>query len=266
MTVNTFHLRDHPNRRDNSIMDDPKRVELKISLDATDITAARERLGLTEAGATTADIWFCDQPHRDGDDVTFELFDRGVIVRLRHKHHTDSDTTVKYRRRAPFALPADWDDADRHPDLRIEGDWTGDSHQVSASLDSRVAGTIIDEAVRDGPPLTATLFSAGQRRFATALTAPHKVKLTSLQPFGPIHALRWQEMLRSDLDEKLGAEQWTADDHVFLELSIRVKFNEAKKWQHKFTDWASDKDLDVKAVQTTKTQAVLKHFAKRLQP
>ncbi len=85
---------------------DPERVELKISLGAEGARKAKELLGFEDRDASRATIWFCDLPRDEGDAVHFELFDRGVIVRLRRRHGDDSDTTIKYRRSAPLILPA----------------------------------------------------------------------------------------------------------------------------------------------------------------
>jgi hypothetical protein len=244
---------------------EPKRVELKINVDAKHIKAARHHLELGDADATTATIWFCDR-RLAGHHAGFELFDRGLIVRLRSKDGDDSDTTVKYRRPQPLELPFGWDDEDAHPNFKIEGDWTGKNHQVSASLDTTVEENVIDDAVAAGPPLSHQLFSADQRAFANALTVPSKVSLTALQPLGPIHALRWREAPRADLDEELGAEQWTAGELVFLELSMRVKFNSAQQWQDTLRSWAMKRGFGAASMGTTKTEAVLEYFANRLPP
>jgi hypothetical protein len=135
---------------------------------------------------------------------------------------------------------------------------------VAASLVSTVAGATIDEAGTTGPPLASGLFTDDQRRFAAALLAPRAVDLAALRPLGPIHARRWEEAPRKDLDNELGAEQWDADGLEFLELSIRVRFENAEEWLRRFVEWASDKDLNIASVGTTKTQAVLEHFAQRL--
>jgi hypothetical protein len=244
---------------------DPERVELKISVNADGARRAKKRLGLKNAGASRATIWFCDQPGRDAGGVRFELADRGVIVRLRHKRGADSDTTIKYRREPPFDLPDDWAPA-ATADFKVEGDWTINGQKVAASLDSTVAGAAVDAAGNAGPPLTESLFSDDQRRFAAALVAPRRVDLDALRPLGPIQAWRWEEAPRKDLGNELGAEHWKADGLEFLELSIRVKFANAEKWLRKFAGWATDEGIDIASVGTTKTQAVLEHFAQRLAP
>ena len=244
---------------------DPKRVELKISINANDARRAKKRLGLKNAEAGRATIWFCDQPGRKAGGLRFELADRDVIVRLRHKRGADSDTTIKYRREPPFDLPEGWAPAATAA-FKVEGDWTVRGQTVAASLDSTVAGTTIDEAVASGPPLTENLFSEDQQRFAAALLAPRTFDLGAIRPLGPIHAWRWEEAPRKDLGNELGAEHWKADGLEFLELSIRVKFANAEKWSRKFAVWATDQGVDIASVSTTKTQAVLEHFARRLAP
>ncbi|HKY16702.1 MAG TPA: hypothetical protein VJM33_17385 [Microthrixaceae bacterium] len=101
-------------------MSDPKRVEIKLTIDAQHVASAREQLGLTDRSATRIDIWLCERIGR-GEDRPLELASRGVIVRLRHRFGEDSDTTVKYRRPGRLALPAGWDDPDVHRDLKVEG-------------------------------------------------------------------------------------------------------------------------------------------------
>lgn len=244
---------------------DPERVELKLSIAGGASKRAKKRLDLDDDRAARATIWFCDRPRWDGDGVHFDLFDRGVIVRLRHKRGDDSDTTVKYRRKPPFDLPPGWQ-PEPTSDFKIEGDWTTHGRTVAASLDSTVGGKAIDKAGATGPPLPSGLFSDDQRRFAAALLAPRPVDLATLRPLGPIRARRWEESPRDDLGNELGAEQWDADGLEFLELSIRVKFENAEEWLTRFTTWASDTNLDVSSVATTKTQAVLEHFAQHLAP
>jgi hypothetical protein len=245
---------------------DPKRVELKLSIGADGPEEATEWLGLKDSEAARATIWFCDQVASGGDGVRFELFDRGVIVRLRRKHgDDDSNTTIKYRREAPLVLPPGWD-PEATPDFKVEGDWTIRSRMVAASLDSTVAGATIDEAGRAGPPLPRSLFSDDQRRFVTDLIAPRSVDLAALRPLGPIDAWRWEEAPRRDLDKKVGAERWKFDGREFLELSTRVRFENGDEWLNRFATWATDGGLNIASVGTTKTQAVLEHFAGRLGP
>jgi len=242
----------------------PNRVELKLSIFGEEgAKYAKQQLGLEDRKATQATIWFCDEWRVDGNRVRFQLFDNGVIVRLRRKEGESSDTTVKYRRDEPFTLPQGWDPKTM-PEIKLEGDWTTGGRKVAASIDASVADGTIREAGTTGPPLPSALFSDEQQRFAAALLAPKVTDLTTLRPLGPISALRWDEEQRDDLDNEVGAEQWQVDGLAFLELSIRVKYENADRWSHRFAEWAAnDQHLDIASVGTTKTQAVLEHFARR---
>jgi hypothetical protein len=124
---------------------DPERVELKISLGQMSRSGRRRCSGSGTVKRLRATIWFCDRPRWDADGVHLELFDRGVIVRMRHKRGDDSDTTVKYRRSAPLVLPSDWVPK-RTSDFKVEGDWMTRSRKVAASLNATVAGKTIDKA------------------------------------------------------------------------------------------------------------------------
>jgi hypothetical protein len=238
----------------------PVSTELKLSIAGADAREARKRLGLRKSKAKRAAIWFCDRDRQTADGVRFDLFDRGVIVRLRHKRGRgqDSDTTVKYRREAPLLLPDGWDPRGT-PTVKIEGDST--VHNRTVSVDASVSGRTIDRAGNKGRPLAA-LFSGDQRRFAAAVLAPRPCDLTALRTLGPIDARRWQVPGR-DLGIDLAAEQWRTGDLEFLELSVRVPSDDAERWMRRLTEWATEEQLDVGSLGVTKTQAVLEHLAPR---
>jgi hypothetical protein len=204
-------------------------------------------------------------PLEPDDHAAVEQLEANSVTARRKHGDDDSDTTIKYRREAPLVLPAGWD-PETTPDFKVEGDWTIRSRTVAASLDSTVAGATIDEAGRAGPPLPSSLFSDDQRRFVTDLIAPRSVDLAALRPLGPIDAWRWEEAPRRDLDNEVSAERWRFDGQEFLELSIRVRFENADEWLNTFAAWATDGGLDIASIGTTKTQAVLEHFAGGLAP
>jgi hypothetical protein len=240
-------------------MGDPKRVEIKLNVGKEHVADARALLGLTDETATRAAIWFCDRVVDGAGEPRLALTRDDLIVRVRRKEGADSDTTVKLRRPAPLRLPHGWKDADAPAELKIEGDWAGTSRNVSASLDSSVTAEAIDDALQDAPPVDGSLFSDDQHAFAAAVLGGDEDAVRDLRPFGPIQALRWQEAMRDDFGREVGAEQWVADDLVFLELSIRAKFDAAERWQERFVSWASTR-VEVAPVGITKTQAVLEHF------
>ena len=245
---------------------DPARVELKVSVGGDRLDAVRRELGFRKSAATQATIWFADLPLPGGGASAFALADRGVIVRLRRQRGLDaggSDATVKFRREAPFLLPAGWPPT---PDdgFKVEGDWTAKRRTVAASLSATVGADLVDAIAQTGR-LSARLFADQQRRFATDLVMPDPVDLAALRPLGPIRAWRWEEAERDDLGNELGAELWEADDLAFFEMSMRVKLANAPTWLERFTKWAEDKRLPP-SMGITKTQAVMEHFAARPAP
>ena len=91
--------------------------------------------------------------------------------------------------------------------------------------------------------------------------------MSSLQPLGPIHASHWElKKEHAGFDQKIVAEQWSVDDRGFLELSIRVDFDEAATGQKNFTSFVRDKGFGVLARQETKTAAMLGYLATRPRP
>lgn len=75
------------------------------------------------------------------------------------------------------ALWSDWARKFGDDDARIEGNWAADRRLVSASLDSKVEGGRIDEAVGDRPQQLRRLLSMSQRE----LVADLLVKLDKLE-------------------------------------------------------------------------------------
>jgi hypothetical protein len=242
------------------VIADPARTELKLSIAGANAHRARKRLGLRKRDAERTTIWFCDRARRTADGIRFDLFDRGVIVRLRHKRGRgqDSDTTVKFRREAPLVLPDGWD-PQGVPAAKIEGDWTLHSRSVAVSLDSSAPGRAIDRAGDAGRP-HARLFSGDQHRFAAAVLAPRPCDLTALRTLGPIDARRW-DVPRRGLGIDVVAEQWKTGDLEFLELSVRVPTDEAEDWMRRLSEWAAEAGLAVQARGKAKTAAVLQYLA-----
>ena len=105
-------LRDGVARRDNSLMREPKKLEIKVSLDALVVERARAEFQLTDQDAAPGSVLFCERLDKDDAGVELGMLDRNIIVRLRGGER--SDWTVKFRRDGPFELPAGWDNDDEH--------------------------------------------------------------------------------------------------------------------------------------------------------
>ncbi|HET7487032.1 MAG TPA: hypothetical protein VFJ85_03830 [Acidimicrobiales bacterium] len=233
-------------------------VEIKASLGTKGIEPAMERFGLTWESGTRRTIWFCEAAPTEKS--TTPLGDRHVVVRLRRAAGDgDSDSTVKIR---PFTppLPSPWDHYDGDDQLKVEGDWTGESHPDSASLVSTQPGPEIDAAV-DGRSKLATVLSGDQERFFARYAGD--IGIHDLRALGPIDAVKWKpEGLGFRLD--VAVEHWAVDDLRFLELSIRTGHpGEAVDLQAEFAAFLRQEGLLEFVEGATKTSTVLDHLARR---
>src|SRR5262245_43262249 len=116
------------------MLGDPEKVEIKISLDASVVEAARHAFDLTDDGAEPAEIWFCERTEQSDVGLVLELLERGLIVRLRHRPGDKSDVSVKLRRSTSFEVPEGWGGHDEINEFKLEGDWAGRNQQLSASV------------------------------------------------------------------------------------------------------------------------------------
>jgi hypothetical protein len=234
-----------------------KDVEIKISLDADHVDQARIRFDLPTTKANEAEIWFCDKLHGSGSNARLQLLEADLIVRLRRKEDDPDDSTVKLRG-PELRPPRGWDRADDHSKFKLEGDWSGPSQTVSASVVAEVEQGLIGE-VAPGRPLDDRLFTPAQRRLVAAVLKPVELPLSTLQPLGPIQALQWRKEEKEGFRHEVAAEEWKVGNELrFLELSIRVPLEEALQSQIDFTDWVA-----TPALAGTKTKIVLDHFARR---
>jgi hypothetical protein len=227
------------------------------------VKAARHAFDLTDDTAEPADIWLCEHTKQSDVGLVLELLEHDLIVRLRHRPGDKSDVTVKHRRSTSIEVPDGWGIDDGVNEFKFEGDWAGRNQQLSASVTQPADPSVFPLE----SPLVQDLFSQAQQDFASAVMAPSALALTSLEPLGPIHASRW-ELKKDDtgFDHKIVAEQWSVDDRGFLELSIRVDFDEAATSQKTFTTFVHDKGFGVLARQETKTAATLGYLATRPRP
>jgi hypothetical protein len=237
----------------------PDKAEIKISLDHTMIERARTAFGLGDAAAELADIWFCDHVVQDDGDVRLDLAENDLIVRLRRRGE-DSDSTIKFRCLGEIVLPEDWKTDDPPNKSKFEGDWTGTKHQLSASVTANVSEALFGTL----PSLSGDWFTGAQQGFAAWAAKDLDEPLVSLTPLGPIYSLHWElDEDATGFGDKIVFEQWSVDDLGFLELSVRVDFDDAAAWQDRFTGFVRDKGFDVRAHQETKTTVMLRHLANR---
>ena len=236
-------------------------VELKVTLGAGQVDAGLAGFALEAESAERRSIWFCERIDAYGGPAMLPLLDRSAILRVRKIQDSPDDSTLKLRGLEGGVEPRLWRQRTRAfgDDARIEGDWVTDRHLVSASLDSRVAGGLIDEVVGAGRPhQVQRLFSDDQ----LALAAEWLLRLDGLELLGPIRAKKWKKGA-GKLDAEVVAELWEIDDGPrFLELSMRVNVNQDPVGtQRRLEQTVRDHGLEIAAGQQTKTTTVLTHLA-----
>jgi hypothetical protein len=248
-----------PNENPHSPPDGVERVELKITLDETQVDDALHKFGLDpdNAAAKRREIYFCERVDTRGDPPALPLLARGIILRIRKIQDDPDDSTLKLRGPEGSVDPDRWHDrtGEFGDDAKIEGDWAGNRRQVSASLDAKVEGGRIDAVVAERPHQLRQLLSDAQE----ALAADLLLSLDGVEILDPVHARKWEGA--GSLDAEVEAELWELDDGLrFLELSMRVPADENPlEAMQRFQDSVRDRGLtiDVGPGQETKTSAVL---------
>jgi hypothetical protein len=238
-----------------------ERVELKVTLGAEQVDAGLAGFALDAGSAERRSIWFCERTDAHGGPAMLPLLDRGAILRVRKIRDSPDDSTLKLRGLEGSVDPGRWRQRTKAfgDDARIEGDWVPDRHLVSASLDSRIDGDLIDEVVAAGRPYQVQrLFSGDQQ----ALAAEWLLGLDGLELLGPIRAQKWKKGA-GKLAAEVVAELWEIDDGPrFLELSTRVNVDQDPAAALRQLELAvRDHGLDIAAGQQTKTSTVLKYLA-----
>ena len=236
-------------------------VELKVTLGAEQVDAGLAGFALEAESAERRSIWFCERIDAHDGPAMLPLLDRGAILRVRKIQDSPDDSTLKLRGLEGGVDPKLWRQRTRAfgDDARIEGDWVTDRHLVSASLDSRIEGDLIDEVIAAGRPhQVQRLLSEDQ----LALAADWLLRLDGLELLGPIRARKWKKGA-GDLGAEVVAELWEIDNGPrFLELSMRVNVDQDPAGtQRQLEQTVRDHGLDIAAGQQTKTATVLTYLA-----
>lgn len=233
---------------------DVEKIELKVTVADDAVRRAIAAFGLGEPKHKR--IWFGEVPSPAAGRLPLSA--RGLIVRLRIAKRR-ATATLKLRGPDGCLDAAGWRDLSEPwgDDAKIEGDWSGDRHLVSASLDHTVE--------RESPPepvSTADLvayLSGEQRHLARQLLMP----LDRLRPLGPIAADEWEESVPGVRGE-VSFERWVVDDLCFLELSLTVAAEEAADTQPSLLAALTSRGIEVAPSAATKTETVLAHLVERL--
>jgi hypothetical protein len=232
-------------------------VEIKVTVGADGISAAAEAFELEHAEKRRRTIYFCEDLAGPDGPAGLPLLTHGIILRLRRNKGRRDDITAKLRPCSYSQLTQRWINAseDEDWDFRVEGDWAGPRHVISASLEAKVEDGIIEAVVAEG--LGIPLVPA-QRRFLEDC-AGVRVDLSRLSPLGPIDGTKW-ELARHG--QEIFAEQWVVGDGLrFLEFSIRARPEEAAAAQQAFENLFREHRIDQDPVQETKTRMVLEYLA-----
>lgn len=229
---------------------DVKKIELKLTVSGAAAAQTSAAFGLTDQAAKKRQIWFCDVPM--GPAHPLPMSARGLIVRVR-LGRSSGTTTLKLRGPESCLSPTTWQarSAAWNGMAKLEGDWSGDRHLVSASLDNDFTAADGADPPRHPADIQA-LMSIDQRDLANSWIMP----LDRLQPLGPIAAASWTADL--GLPDEVTFERWTVADLQFLELSIRVGAAEAAELQPQLASLMADRGIAVDPRSATKTETVLR--------
>jgi hypothetical protein len=232
-------------------------VEIKVTLGAAMVERGRQAFRIGLAQAERRSIWFAERLVRQGDSAELPLLSRGVIIRIRQREGEDDDATLKLRGPEGCIDPDLWRERTKSVGKRakLEGDWVGKRHLLSASLDGKIDEGRIDEVVAEQPQQVRRLLSEAQQALADELLLP----LDEVQLLGPVRAAKWKPGL-GELGD-IAAELWEAGDQLrFLELSVLAK-DDPLGHQQRLEEKVASHSLEVDPEAGTKTRAVLEHFA-----
>jgi hypothetical protein len=230
-------------------------VELKATIDAT--TEVGRKLEIDPLGARVRQVYFFDTPD-------LALSNHGLVVRARRSQGREHDSVVKTRPVDPATLPKE---LRRLPEFGVEVDAMPGGFVCSASLKGIVKGEAIRETIfglgTAGAPPLHKLFSKAQRSFYEQ-HAPSGLTIDDLSVMGPILVLKLK-WLPTDFPRKMVAELWTYPDgsHI-LELSTKCAPADAISTIDDVRNYLRRRDVELSAVQSTKTKTALEFFSNQL--
>jgi hypothetical protein len=225
-------------------------VELKATVPA-DSRVAR-KLDLDPLGAQIRQVFFFDTPE-------LALSEAGLVVRARRVQGREHDSVVKSRPVDPATLPKQ---LRKSPDFGVEVDAMPGGFVCSASLKGLVEGDAIRKTAFGTRPIHK-LFSKSQRAFYEE-RAPDGLALDDLSVMGPILVLKLK-WLPDELPNKMVAELWTyPDGSLILELSTKCAPADLTSTIDDTRTFLHRRDVELSAVQATKTKTALEFFSHQL--
>ncbi|MGH7495813.1 MAG: hypothetical protein ACREOO_25935 [bacterium] len=227
-------------------------VEIKVTIRPDQELQGLRALRLDEDSAEVRMIYFYDTAKLD-------LYNAGVVLRARLVKGDDDDSTVKFRPVEPGKVSPNWC---KMAGFKLEADSVGDRVVCSASLTVRQKRDEIEEVAKGERPIQK-LFSTEQRSFLREFL-PQPVAFEQLKPLGPIQVLRWKTK-HEEFPYELASEEWRLPNgEDLLEVSIKIKPDEATEARQAFERHLRELGLDPAGAQETKTRTALEYFAKQL--
>ena len=227
-------------------------VELKLTLPEGGQQAALETLGMDPLDVGIRQVFFFDTPELALDDA-------GVYVRARRIQGKPDDAVVKLRPVKLAKLPEEVRDSD---DFSTELDAVGDDFVRSATLKHEFDDGRVREVTSGEEPLDK-LFT-GEQLELYGDRAPDGVGLGDLSVLGPVFVLKLK-LEPAGYERELVGEMWLyPDDSRILELSTRCTKAEAAAVAAETRAFLTGLDIEISAVQETKTRKALEFFSERL--
>ena len=193
------------------------------------------------------------------DTSELALFSRDLILRARVTDGDDDDSTVKLRPLPLPDIPAPWSTTDG---VRVELDVVGRRRVPSAKLDGKPDRGEIEQ-VEHGALKLDKLFTKAQEA-CVAIELPSGVSMNDLVVLGPVDA-RKRELPPEAFPHELSVEEWSLPDGPhFIELSFKVKPDEAESAERAFHALLDRLQIGHDGDPDPKTPKVLKFFAERL--
>lgn len=231
------------------LLPDVDSVELKATVAHAERRMAVARLGIDPMKAQLRQVAFFDTPD-------LQLFDRGLVVRLRRVQGGPGDAVVKLRPIAPSVIDQDLRGLEG---FGVEIDAMPGGFVCSARLRDEVSDKVLRHVTRRGAPLRRALNRA-QRDFYAA-HSPAGVDLEDLVMLGPVTVLK-ARFTPEGSARRMVAELWLYPDAPqVLELSLKCAPHEALDAAAQTRAVLAAHDIDLTAPQQAKTRTALQYFA-----
>jgi hypothetical protein len=221
------------------------KVEIKMMLEEVD--DGPSILGVDPQAFEARSVTFYDT----GD---LDLYAKGVILRSRTAINADDDTTAKLRPLKESNVARGYVGRDG---FKCEYDKNVGSRAVSSCSLKKEKEAYRIERVTRGVDTPDEIFSSAQIAFVEAhATVPDWSKVKAI---GPIPAQVWKIATPAIDSDDITLERWNVPGgERSLEISVKVKGNEARDAEKALKAWVSSLGLHTASTQESKTAAALR--------